>query len=359
MPLDSYLTLGHSGLRVSPMCLGTMTFGEDWGWGASEQDCQRMLDRYFSLGGNFVDTANLYTLGHAEKIIGDHLANDKAQRQRTVLATKFFASMSPGDPNAGGAGRKNIMAACEASLRRLRTDYIDMYWMHCWDFHTPIEETMRALDDLVRSGKVRHIGFSDTPAWKVTQAQMMARQLGWAPLIGLQVEYSLLERTVEGELVPMARELGLGITPWSPLKSGILTGKYRRDTAVQADRGSWVTSALSETTHRVVDVLLEVANEAETTPARAALAWLMAQPGVTSVIFGARTMAQMEDNLAAMEITLAPHHLTKLSTASKPSLNFPAEFVANSGPFRSSGATVNGEKTARNSLSAKPGQSYY
>ena len=203
MPLDHYITLGHSGLRVSPMCLGTMTFGEDWGWGASEADCQRMLDRYFALGGNFVDTANLYTLGHAEKIIGDHLAQDPAQRQRTVLATKFFASMNPGDPNAGGAGRKNIMAACDASLRRLRTDYIDLYWMHCWDFHTPIEETMRALDDLVRAGKVRHIGFSDTPAWKVTQAQMMARQLGWAPLIGLQVEYSLLEESKPNELVTL------------------------------------------------------------------------------------------------------------------------------------------------------------
>ncbi|RYF06907.1 MAG: aldo/keto reductase, partial [Deltaproteobacteria bacterium] len=298
MPLDHYVTLGHSGLRVSPMCLGTMTFGEEWNWGATVQDSERMLDSYADRGGNFIDTANLYTLGHAEKIIGDHLAKDRGKRHRMVLATKFFGNMCPGDPNAGGAGRKNIMAACDESLRRLKTDFIDLYWMHCWDVHTPIEETLRAMEDLVRAGKVRHLGFSDTSAWKVAQAQMLARHHGWAPLIALQIEYSLLERTVEGELVPMAREMGLGITPWSPLKSGVLTGKYRREQhgKTSAARGSWVTSALNEQSYRVVDTLVDVAKQAESTPARVALAWLRRQPQVGSIIIGARTPAQMEDN---------------------------------------------------------------
>ena len=175
MPLNHFVTLGRSGLRVSPLCLGTMTFGQDWGWGASPEDSARILDRYIDLGGNFIDTANMYTKGHSETIIGDHLGKVTSKRQRTVIATKFFGSMLTGDPNSGGSGRKAIIAACEESLRRLRTDYIDLYWMHCWDRNTPIEETMKALDDLVAAGKIRYIGFSDTPAWKVMEAQLIAK----------------------------------------------------------------------------------------------------------------------------------------------------------------------------------------
>src|SRR5580698_1768925 len=229
MPLNHYVTLGRSGLRVSPFCLGAMTFGEDLGWGSSVTDSNRILDRYLERGGNFIDTANAYTRGHSEKIIGDHLGRDPRKRERMVLATKFFTNLYLGDPNGGGANRKTIHAQLHDSLRRLQTDYVDLYWMHAWDRLTPIDETMRALDDLVSAGKVRYIGFSDTPAWKVTEAQMSARFRSWTPLIALQIEYSLMERTVEGELIPMAQELWLGVTPWSPLKGGMLSGKYTRE----------------------------------------------------------------------------------------------------------------------------------
>src|SRR3954466_15597819 len=246
MALNDYLTIGNSGLRVSPFCLGAMTFGEDWGWGSSVAESEAIMARFIDCGGNFIDTANVYTKGHSEKIIGDFIGRDRSRRDRVVIATKFFGNLYPGDPNGGGAGRKSIMAACEQSLRRLKTDYIDLYWMHAWDHHTPIDETIRVLDDLVRSGKVRYIGFSDTPAWKVVEAQMLARQHGATPVTAIQVSYSLVERTVEGDLMPMAQEFGLGVTPWSPLAGGVLSGKYRRDSARTADRGERVTSALTE-----------------------------------------------------------------------------------------------------------------
>src|SRR5271155_4603267 len=244
MSLRNYVSLGRSGVRVSPLCLGAMTFGKGWGWGSDVEESKQILDRYIDLGGNFIDTANGYTKGHSEAIIGDHIGRHAARRDRLVIATKFLTNMYRGDPNGGGAGRKSLISACENSLRRLQTDYIDLYWMHFWDPFTPIEETMRALDDLVAAGKVRYIGFSDTPAWKVAQAQMTAKFRGWAPLIALQIEYSLIERTVEGELIPMAQELGLGVTPWSPLKGGILTGKYTRKNgaSVKPEGRPWATS---------------------------------------------------------------------------------------------------------------------
>ena len=215
MPLNSYLTLGRSGLRVSPFCLGAMTFGEDLGGGsgASVEDSEAILAHYLEQGGNFIDTANAYTRGHSEKIIGDFFQQRKGKRDRAVIATKFFMNLFAGDPNGGGAGRKAIVAQCEESLRRLQTDYIDLYYIHNWDRFTPIEETMSALDDLVKSGKVRYVGFSDAPAWKVAQAQTIAHFRGWSSLIALQIEYSLMQRTVEGELIPMAEELGLGVLP--------------------------------------------------------------------------------------------------------------------------------------------------
>ena len=206
MSLDQYVTLGRSGLTVSPFCLGAMTLGDDWGWGSSVEDAEAILTTFIERGGNFIDTANAYTKGHSEKIIGDYVRQRHSRRDQLVIATKFFANLFPGDPNGGGASRKSIAAACDESLRRLQTDYIDLYWMHLWERYTPIDETMRALDDLVTAGKVRYIGFSDTPAWKVAQAQMVASFRGWAPLIALQIEYSLIERSVEGELIPMAAE---------------------------------------------------------------------------------------------------------------------------------------------------------
>jgi aryl-alcohol dehydrogenase-like predicted oxidoreductase len=344
MPLNHYVTLGRSGLRVSPLCLGTMTFGQDWGWGSSPEDSTRILDRYLDLGGNFIDTANLYTKGHSEKIIGDHLGKATGKRQRAVIATKFFGSMLNGDPNSGGAGRKALLAACHESLRRLQTDYIDLYWMHCWDKNTPIEETLRALDHLVAAGKIRYVGFSDTPAWKVMEAQMTAKFRNWAPLIALQLEYSLLERTIEGELIPMALEQGLGVTPWSPLKSGVLSGKYTRANAgqVKADRGEWATSALGEKGYAVIDELIKTAKELDSTPARVAISWVQNRPGVASTIVGARTLKQLEDNLAALDVKLKIQHQERLNALTAPALNFPHDFLSRAGRFSSSGTTING-----------------
>jgi len=344
MSLDHYVTLGRSGLRVSPLCLGAMTFGEDLGWGSSVEDSNAIIDRYLERGGNFIDTANIYTFGHSEKIIGDHLTHDRSRRDRIVLATKFFGGMFPGDPNSGGANRKAIIGSLEHSLRRLQTDYIDLYWMHTWDETTPIEETLRTLDELVQSGKVRYIGFSDTPAWKCAEAQTIARLRGWAPLVALQIEYSLLERTVEGELVPMARELGLGITPWSPLKSGVLSGKYTRQNHGQqkATRGAWAEANLTDKNYELIDQLIAIAREVSSTPARVALAWLAQKPGVSSIILGARSRAQLDDNLAAAELVLSAAHVAELDALSTPSLNFPAGFLGIVPGFAYGGTTING-----------------
>jgi aryl-alcohol dehydrogenase-like predicted oxidoreductase len=270
-----------------------MTFGEEWGWGATVAESEAILRRFLEAGGNFVDTANGYTLGHSERIIGDYFAHDGGRRDRVVIATKFFTNLYPNDPNGGGASRKSLVTACEESLRRLQTDYIDLYWMHPWDKFTPIEETMRALDDLVRAGKVRYIGFSDAPAWKTAQAQSVSAFHGWTPLVALQIEYSLIERTVEGELIPMARELGLGVTPWSPLRGGVLSGKYTRENAgrVRADRGERVTAFLNEKTYEIIDELARIARETDATPAAVALAWVQSRPGVASTIIGAELLS--------------------------------------------------------------------
>jgi len=345
MALTDYVTLGRSGLRVSPFCLGAMTFGEDWGWGSSVAESETIIARFMDRGGNFIDTANVYTKGHSEKIIGDFIGRDRARRDRIVIATKFFGNLYEGDPNGGGAGRKAIAAACEQSLRRLQTDYIDLYWMHSWDKFTPIDETMRALDDLVRAGKVRYIGFSDTPAWKVAQAQTIAQFRGWTPLIALQIEYSLIERTVEGDLMPMALELGLGVTPWSPLRSGVLSGKYTRENAktVKADRGERVTQFLDERTYAILDELARIAALHNTTSAAIALAWVQSRPGVASTIIGARRLDQLEQNLAALDAELTPGDIAALEKLSAPTLNFPANFLKSANMFMHAGATVNGE----------------
>ena len=345
MSLTHYVTLGRSGLRVSPFCLGGMTFGQETGWGVAPEDADRIIDRYIEVGGNFIDTANTYTRGHSEKIIGDYFKPSPRKRQKMVIATKFFSSMLNGDPNSGGTGRKSVVAACEESLRRLQTDYIDLYWMHSWDRHTPIEETMRVLDDLVTAGKVRYIGFSDTPAWKVMEAQMIANFRGWSPLIALQIEYSLLERTSEGELIPLALEHQLGVTPWGPLKTGALSGKYTRSNAgmVQASRGVMTASALTEATYNVIDALMEIAKDLGSTPARVALSWVRSRPGVTSTIIGTRTVAQLDDNLAALDLELKPEQIVRLTQLTEPELNFPAAFVRDyAAAFASSGAMVNG-----------------
>ncbi len=344
MSLDHYVTLGRSGLRVSPLCLGAMTFGEDLGWGSTVEESQQIIDRFIELGGNFIDTANFYTKSHSEKIIGDHVGRHSARRDRLVIATKFSGNLYPGDPNGGGSGRKSIVAACENSLRRLQTDYIDLYWLHNWDVHTPIEETMATLEDLVRAGKVRYLGVSDTPAWKVAEANVIARFRGWSAFIGLQIEYSLLERSVEQELVPMARELGLGMTPWSPLKSGALSGKYTRQNAgqVKSARGFLLDSFLNEKTYAVIDHLEVVAKAHDSTVARVALAWLQAQPGVTSTIIGARRLSQLEDNVKALEVKLTPDELAKLDALTKPAFGFPQNMQPMFPAIHNGGTSVNG-----------------
>lgn len=344
MALNDYCTLGRSGLRVSPLCLGTMTFGEDWGWGASVEDAQRMLDVFLERGGNFIDTANMYTKGHSEKIIGDHLGRHSGRRAQAVIATKFAGNMYRGDPNGGGANRKAVIRQCEESLRRLQTDYIDLYWMHIWDHFTPIEETMRALDDLVSSGKVRYVGVSDTPAWKVAEANTLAHFRGWTPFVALQVEYSLLERTVEGELLPMAESLGLGVTPWSPLKGGVLTGKFTRANKALSDRGDW-TNMFLEQAYDLIDVLVGAAKELDSTPARIALAWLRRQSAVRSTIIGARRLEQLEDNIESLSLELPDELAAKLSKMTAPRLPFPCDFLKAMPPFFANGTSINGLKT--------------
>jgi aryl-alcohol dehydrogenase-like predicted oxidoreductase len=253
-------------------------------------------------------------------------------------------NMFMGDPNGGGSNRKAVIAQCEESLRRLRTDYIDLYWLHAWDKTTPIEETMRALDTLVEQGKVRYLGFSDTPAWKVAQAQTMALLRGWSPLIALQIEYSLLQRTVEAELVPMAEELGLGVTPWGPLRGGALSGKYKRADKGkhEAGRGARVTSYLDDRTFDLLDLMETVGKELGTSVPRIALAWVQNRPGVTSTIIGARTMDQLVDNLGALEVKLTPEQVSALDKASAPALPFPADMLSFVPAFAYGGTTING-----------------
>ena len=346
MPLNHYVTLGRSGLRVSPFCLGTMTFGMEWGWGSTVEVSNAIITAFREAGGNFLDTANMYTKGHSEVVIGDYFDSGPGagQRDRVVIATKFLGNMYQGDPNGGGASRKTIYESCEQSLRRLKTDYIDLYWMHFWDKHTPIEETMRALDDLVRAGKIRYIGFSDTPAWKVSQAQTMAYFRGWSPLIALQIEYSLLERTVEHDLMPMARELELGVTPWSPLKGGILTGKYTRENVPEKGEGRYDENSryLTERTFAIVDALTEIGAAHNASAAQVALKWVQDKAGVASSIIGARKMSQLEDNLAALDVVLTDEQTTKLDELSAPEGIFPHAFLDQLAPAIQGGSTVNG-----------------
>ncbi|PZG14212.1 aldo/keto reductase [Nonomuraea aridisoli] len=356
MPLDSYVTLGRSGLRVSPFTLGTMTFGEDLGWGASPEESKNMLAAYLDRGGNSIDTANIYTNGHSEQIIGDYFAGRPEARDRVVLGTKFFWNQYPGDPNGGGPGRKAIVRQLENSLRRLRTDHVDIYWLHNFDPVTPVEETMRALDDLVSDGKIRYVGFSDMPAWATTEAAVVARFRGWTPVVALQVEYSLLERTAEGELFPMAAALGMGVTAWGPLRSGFLSGKYGSDRSGQVDttRTALVGAPRPED-YRVIDVLNEVAADMGVSAAAVAIAWVQGRAEIASTLIGARRMDQLEVNLTALDLLLPDDQRARLDAASTPSLNFPAAnnaYMSRMAQF--AGATVDGLPSVLSPLLAAP-----
>jgi aryl-alcohol dehydrogenase-like predicted oxidoreductase len=342
MALDSYVSLGRSGLRVSPFCLGAMNFGGP----AGVEDSERILAAYLDRGGNFVDTANFYTNGHSEKILGDFFASRPGGRDRIVLASKFFGNLHVGDPNGGGASRKAIIDQLEASLRRLRTDYLDLYWLHNHDWTTPVEETLRTLDDLVTAGKIRYVGFSNTPAWFTAQAHTMALLRGWTPVTALQVEYSLLARTVEGELVPLALDAGMAVLPWSPLHSGFLSGKYTRDGRPDDVRRAAAIGTPTGAQFEVVDAVVRIAGDIGATPAAVALAWLLARPSVTSVIIGPRRVDHLTDNLTGLSVTLSPAQLATLDEVSAPALNYPADLNRRVGAMLMySGATVNGQKS--------------
>ncbi|MBE9087804.1 MULTISPECIES: aldo/keto reductase, partial [unclassified Tolypothrix] len=316
-----YKLLGKSGLRVSELCLGTMTFGEDWGWGASKDESRQIFDTFVEAGGNFIDTANGYTDGSSEKIVGELIAKD---RERFVVATKYSFPLRMNEnqknPNGSGNHRKNLIQSLEGSLKRLNTDYIDLLWLHAWDFTTPIEEVLRSLDDVVRQGKVLYIGISNAPAWIISQANTIAQYQGWTQFVALQVEYSLIQRTPERDLIPMAKALDLAVTPWSPLGGGVLTGKYNKPAQPGDEQGRLTNAALGSISERnlaIADVVSQVAQEIGQTPSQVALAWLHAQTGVIIPIIGARKLSQFQDNLAALDVTLSPAHLQRLNEVSQ------------------------------------------
>ncbi|MEG3438023.1 aldo/keto reductase [Pannus brasiliensis CCIBt3594] len=320
-----YKLLGNSGLRVSELCLGTMTFGTDWGWGSSIEESRSILDAFAVAGGNFLDTANLYTNGTSEKFLGEFIRGD---RERWVIATKYSLNTRLGDVNASGNHRKNLFQSVEASLKRLGTDYIDLLWLHAWDSLTPIDEVIRSLDDLVRMGKVFYIGISDTPAWVIARANTIAELRGWTPFIGLQIEYSLKQRAPERELLPMAKAFDIGVTAWSPLGGGVLTGKYNRSTPVdgrlsQPDLPFQIQNRDLE----IAGVVLKIAGEIDRSPAQVALNWLRQRSIPTIPIIGARSLSQLQDNLACVEFTLTDEQIDRLDAVSSIDLGFPHDFL--------------------------------
>ena len=328
-----YRLLGNSGLRVSEAALGTMTFGDDWGWGAAKDEARKVYDAFRDAGGNFIDTANVYTDGTSESFLGEFM---QSHRQNVVLATKYTNAAPGTDPNAAGNHRKSMMQAVEASLKRLRTDYIDLYWVHIWDQITPVEEVMRGLDDLVREGKALYVGISDAPAWWIAQANTLAQLRGWSHFIGLQIEYSLIERTVERELIPMAKALNLGVTAWAPLSNGVLTGKYHGhgSSEQKGEPGRMSSDMLKEfmperqRTDRVVAAVKTVSDEIGRSMAQVALAWLRYRPVPVIPIIGARKLSQLQDNLASLDLTLSAEQLKTLDEASRIELGFPHDMYA-------------------------------
>src|SRR6202140_4971961 len=333
-----YRLLGKSGLRVSEASLGTMTFGDEWGWGSPKAEAQKVYETYREAGGNFIDTANFYTGGTSEKFLGEFM---QGHRDSVVLATKYSLAVPGNDPNAAGNHRKNMMQSVEASLKRLQTDYIDLYWGHMWAQITPVEEVMRGPDDLVRAGKVLYTGISDAPAWWIAQANTLAHQRGWSPFIGLQIEYSLIERTVERELIPMAKALNIGVTAWSPLAGGVLTGKYHGyggSSASPSEPGRMNNDMSKDfmpepkRTERIIAAVKSVSDETGRSMAQVALAWLRYRTVPVIPIIGARKLSQFQDNLASFDVTLSADQLKTLDEASRVELGFPYDIYAKAVP---------------------------
>jgi aryl-alcohol dehydrogenase-like predicted oxidoreductase len=328
-----YKVLGKTGLRVSEICLGTMTFGQEWGEflrGAPKEESKKIFDLYVDSGGNFIDTANIYQNGSSEKYVGELISTE---REKFVLATKYTLTKNPNDPNAGGSHRKNLFQSVEASLKRLNTTYIDLLWVHVWDYMTPIEELMRSLDDLIRLGKILYVGISDAPAWIVARANTMSELQGWSAFIGLQIMYNLIERTPERELLPMARDLDIGITAWSPLAGGVLSGKYNRETNEQKrfDQNNPMTSIfVNERSLSIANVVQSIAEELKKTPSEVALSWLKHQGNreVIIPIIGARTQEQLKTNLGSLDLNLSYDQLKRLGDISKIEMGFPHDFLS-------------------------------
>ena len=338
-----YRTFGGTGLRISELFLGAMTFGEQGGVGAPAGECARILDAYADAGGNVIDTASNYRGGASEEILGELL---QGRRDRFVLSTKYTVTRDPGDPNAAGNHRKNQRLSLETSHRRLRTDYIDIYWVHMWDARTPAQETIRALDDQVRAGKILYAGISDTPAWVVSRANTLAQWHGWTAFAGLQAPYSLLRRDIERELLPMAETLGLTVAAWSPLADGILSGKYARDgTAGQPSRID--PTAVADHQHEVAALVQKVAAELGATPAQVAIAWTRARSPVIHPIIGARSHGQLLDDLGAIGLDLPAETLTQLDAATQIDLGFPATFIRDTSHWVFGAAAAEGTATSR------------
>jgi aryl-alcohol dehydrogenase-like predicted oxidoreductase len=324
-----YRLLGKTGLRVSELCLGAMSFGEEWGWGATKEESRRIFDAFLDAGGNFIDTANYYTNGTSEKYVGEFIAADRA---RIVLATKYTLNTRPDDPNGGGNHRKNLVQSLEESLKRLRTEYVDLYWVHAWDPFTPVEETMRALDDAVRAGKVLYVGVSDTPAWVVSRANALAELKGWSPFVGLQIPYSLIERTPERELLPMAEELGMTVTAWGALGGGVLTGKYasrekRPPGSRYAAAVEWGDMYLTERNLAIAAEVVRVAGEAGKTPSQTAIAWTRQRSPAVLPILGVSKLSQLKDNLGCLGFELTEEQMRRLDEASRVDIGFPLAFL--------------------------------
>ena len=354
MNRTQYFTLGNSGLRVSRLALGTMTFGTDWGWGADKSTAREMFNAYVDRGGNLVDTADLYTNGVSEQWVGEFV-RERQLRDRVVIATKFSFSADPGNPNAGGNGRKNILRAVEGSLKRLNTDYIDLYILHAWDMLTPAEEVMRTFDDLVRAGKVRHVGLSNTPAWYASRAQTIAQWRGLEPVSALQLEYSLVERSIENEHVPLGQSQGMGIMAWSPLGSGLLSGKYKPSQAREFGEGRLQTvkdtnnpafNKLTDRNFKIVAELEAVAHEAGRSMAQVAINWVAGRPGVATVLVGATRKSQLDDNLAALDFELPAALRGRLDAVSAAPASSPYTFFTPGMQAMLTGTNVVGSKPA-------------